>query len=168
MDVGLDTESLTSRAAEIRDRLSVGVPAAPIMGLPLARIIPQDVHTVLDYVGAATTAVAAMLADGPAATITNATLAASDAGVTMLTDVRLAPARVIPIEVHEIIDYVWGATAIATPFIFGYARKSPLAATLQIVAGASLILGSLFTDYRGYRGVKWGRTPRRRPGSNGR
>lgn len=166
MDVGLDTETLTSRAEELRDRMSVGVPAAPVAGLPLARVIPQDVHTVLDYVGAATTALAALVADGPAATITNATLAASDAGVTMLTDVRLAPLRVIPIEVHEVIDYVWGATAIATPFIFGYAKKSPLAATLQIVAGASLILGSLFTDYRGYKGVKWGKMPRRR-GNNG-
>ena len=83
-----------------------------------------------------------------------------------MTDVRLAPLRVIPIEVHEVIDYVWGATAIATPFIFGYAKKSPLAATLQIVAGASLILGSLLTDYRGYKGVKWGGRPRRR-GTNG-
>jgi hypothetical protein len=168
MDVGLDTESLTSRAAEMKDRLSVGIPAAPVMGLPLARIIPQDVHTVLDYVGAATTAIAAMVADGPAATITNATLSAADAGVTMLTDVRLAPARVIPVEVHEVIDYIWGAAAIATPFIFGYAKKSPVAATMQIVAGASLILGSLITDYRAYRGVKWGRVPRRRAGTNGR
>ena len=82
MDVGLDTETLTSRAEQFRDRMSVGTPAAPVAGLPLARIIPQDVHTVLDYVGAATTALAAMVADGPAATITNATLAASDAGVT--------------------------------------------------------------------------------------
>jgi hypothetical protein len=166
MDVGLDTQSLAAKAEELRDRLSVGTPAAPVMGLPLARVVPQDVHTVMDYVGAATTAIAAMVADGPAATITNAALSASDTGVTMLTDVRLSPARVIPIEVHEIIDYVWGAAAIATPFIFGYAKKSPLAATMQIVAGASIILGSLFTDYRAYKGVKWGRLPRRR-GANG-
>jgi hypothetical protein len=157
-----ELEELGTKAVEIRDKLSAGTPSAPVLGLPLARLIPQDVHTVLDYVGAATTGLAAVLADGPAATITNAALSASDAGVTMMTDVRLAPVRVIPIEVHEVIDYVWAATAIATPFLFGYAKKSPISTALQVTAGISLLLGSLLTDYRAYKGVKWGRMPRRR------
>jgi hypothetical protein len=32
---------------------------------------------------------------------------------------------VIPIEVHETIDHVWGAAAIAAPFVFGYWKKAP-------------------------------------------
>jgi hypothetical protein len=145
------------------EKYSAGRPAAPMLGLPIARVIPQDVHTVMDYVGAATCAVAAALGDGLAATITNAALATSSTTVTMLTDVRLSPMRVIPVEAHEVIDYVWGAAAIATPFLFGYVKKSPLAAAMQITAGASIILGSLFTDYRAYRGVKWAGRPRQRP-----
>jgi hypothetical protein len=162
MEPALDFDELMEGAEALKERLSPGTPANSVAGLPLARVIPQDVHTVMDYLGAATTALAAVMADGPAATITNAALAASDAGVTMMTDVRLAPVRVIPIEVHEVIDYVWGVTAIVTPFALGYAKKSPLAAALQIAAGASLILGSLLTDYRSYSGVRWGRIGRGR------
>jgi hypothetical protein len=84
-------------------------------------------------------------------------LAGSALAVNLLTDYRLSPVRLIPIEVHEGFDHLWGATNILTPFILGDWRKSPLAAAIQIFTGVATILESLFTDYRAVTGVRWGR-----------
>jgi hypothetical protein len=59
-------------------------------------------------------------------------------------------AKLVPIEVHEVADYVWGATAIAAPFLLGYWKTSPKVAIVHIAAGVGSILGSLVTDYRAY------------------
>ena len=73
--------------------------------------------------------------------------------VSSLTDYRLAPLKLIPIEAHEVIDHLWGAAAIAAPFVLGYRKRAPLPATVHILVGATHILGSLFTDYRAARGA---------------
>jgi hypothetical protein len=131
------------------------VPARPLFGiLPVKRFVPQDVHSLLDYAHAFTVAGVALGATGPACTAGLA-LGLSDAGVSLLTDYRLSLRKLIPIEVHESIDYVWGLSAIAAPFVFGYARSSPLSAIVHIAVGVSTIIGSLFTDYRAQVGVKW-------------
>ena len=54
----------------------------------------------------------------------------------------------IPIEKHEVIDHLWGAAAIAAPFVLGYWKRSPRVAMMHVMAGASSILSALFTDYR--------------------
>jgi hypothetical protein len=133
-----------------------GVAARPLFGvLPLKRFIPQDVHSLLDYANAATVASVSLGANSPACTAGTA-LSISYLGVSLLTDYRLSVRKLIPIEVHEVLDYVWGLSAIAAPFVFGYARKSPVAALVHIMVGVSTIIGSLFTDYRSQVGVKWG------------
>jgi hypothetical protein len=133
-----------------------GVAARPLFGvLPLKRFIPQDVHSLLDYANAFTVAGASLGATSPACTA-GSVLGLSVLGVSLFTDYRLSVRKLIPIEVHEVIDYVWAISAIAAPFLFGYARKSPVAAIIHIVAGVSTLLGSLFTDYRSQVGVKWG------------
>jgi hypothetical protein len=133
-----------------------GQASRPLFGvLPLKRFIPQDVHSLLDYANAFTVASISLGANSPACTAGSA-LGLSVLGVSLFTDYRLSVRKLIPIEVHEVIDYVWGLSAIAAPFVFGYARKSPLAAIVHIMAGVSTILGSLFTDYRAQVGVKWG------------
>jgi hypothetical protein len=134
-----------------------GTPARPLFGvLPIKRFVPQDIHSLLDYANAFTVAGIGLSAKNPACTAGLA-LGLSVAGVSLLTDYRLSIAKLIPIEVHEAIDYAWGLAAIAAPFVFGYARRSPLAAIVHIVAGVSTIVGSLFTDYRAQVGVKWGK-----------
>ncbi len=139
-----------SRSAE------AGVASRPLFGvLPLKRFVPQDVHSLLDYANAFTVASVSLGATSPACTAGSA-LGLSVLGVSLLTDYRLSVRKLIPIEVHEVIDYVWGISAIAAPFVFGYARKSPVAAIIHIMAGVSTIIGSLFTDYRSQVGVKWG------------
>lgn len=130
------------------------VPSKPLLGLlPLARVIPQDVHSVADYLCAGAFMMSAKLARTNRARAAGMTLAMSDAGVSLLTDYRLSVAKLVPIEVHEVADHVTGMSAIAAPFVLGYAKKDPVAAAIQIVTGLGMIVASLFTDYRASKGV---------------
>lgn len=162
LPIARDVRSLTPPSLQrtVRRSLSrsddAGVASRPLFGmLPIKRFIPQDVHSLLDYANAFTVASVSLGANTPACRA-GSVLGLSVLGVSLLTDYRLSVRKLIPIEVHEVIDYVWGLSAIAAPFVFGYARKSPLAALVHIVAGVGTILGSLFTDYRSQVGVKWG------------
>jgi|GEM_PF-1748067 len=146
-----DTEAYT-------DRLSSGILARPVARvLPLARWIPQDVHSVLDYAGALTLATAAIVARDPVGRTTGWALAAAGGGVSAVTDYRLSLAKLVPIEVHEVIDHVWGISAAALPFLLGFHRRSRLSTLLSLGAGISTVLASLVTDYRAQRGVSWTR-----------
>lgn len=130
-----------------------GMPSRPLFGrLPLKRVIPQDLHSVLDYTGGLTLGAAGLMADSQAARVTGTVLSAAVIGASAVTDYRLSLAKLIPIEVHEVLDYLAGFAAVAAPFALGYHRRDPLAATLHAVVGATMIVGSLFTDYRAQRG----------------
>jgi hypothetical protein len=144
-------------------KLSTGIESQPLLGrLPVRRLIPQDVHSVMDYGGAAAGVASAIIADSAEAKIAGLALAGTVATVSLMTDYKLSAARVIPIEVHEALDYVYGAANIAAPFVLGYAKRDPLASAIQIATGVSVILASMFTDYRAYRGMKWRRIGARR------
>jgi hypothetical protein len=131
-----------------------GVPAKPLFdALPLARVIPQDVHSVMDYVGAATVVFAGAMAETPGARAVATMLGVQQAAVSSLTDYRLSIAKKIPIEMHELLDHVWGATVAAAPFVFGYAKKNRLTTALQVAVGLGTVALSLVTDYRASRGV---------------
>jgi hypothetical protein len=132
--------------------LSKGTPSKPLLGLPLARLIPQDVHSVMDYVDSLAYGSGALISDDPRAQLASVMLAASGAGVSLLTDYRLSAAKVIPIEAHEAIDHIWGLTAIAMPFVLGYWKTSPKVALMHVATGIGTIVSSLFTDYRAYTG----------------
>lgn len=132
-----------------------GTAAKPLFGvLPIKRFVPQDIHSLLDYANGLTVMSVAMGADKPARAAGLA-LGMAGLGVSLLTDYRLSLRKIIPIEVHEFIDYAWSVAAIASPFVFGYARRAPLSAIVHIAVGVSTILGSMFTDYRAQVGVKW-------------
>ena len=130
-----------------------GIASAPLLSrLPLARLIPQDVHSVMDYgnsmiVGTGITAL------DPRAKLASIVLAAAGASVSIMTDYRLSLAKLVPIETHEAIDHLWGLSAIAAPFVLGYWKTSPRVALTHVISGAANILASLVTDYRAYRGV---------------
>jgi len=139
---------------------AAGVMSRPLLGkLPLRRLIPQDVHSVLDYAGAAMVAGAGLsAARAPEARIAGSILGLAGAGVSLCTDYRLSLKKLIPIEVHEAIDYGWSFAVVAAPFLLGYARRSPVATALQCFSALSTIAASLVTDYRSWRDVHW--TPR--------
>jgi hypothetical protein len=83
--------------------LSKGIPSRPLFGLPLARLIPQDIHSVMDYVDALAYGSGAVMSDDPRAKLASVLLGASGAGVSLITDYRLSIAKIIPIEAHEAI-----------------------------------------------------------------
>lgn len=135
---------------------AAGIPAMPLLGrFPLRRLIPQEIHSLLDYQGSLLVAGAGLLSGSTLARKVALVLGSAGVGVSLLTDYHLSLAKLIPIEVHEVIDYVWSASVIAAPFLFGYARRDRRATRVQFLVAAGTILGSLFTDYRAQRGVQW-------------
>jgi hypothetical protein len=82
----------------------------------------------------------------------NSSLSAASTGVAVLTDYKLSLAKVIPIEVHEAIDYAWGLSNVMAPFALGYYRKDKMVSWVQIALGMGTIAASLFTDYRAFSG----------------
>jgi hypothetical protein len=151
-DLQAPLDRVFDRTVERERSLSQGEPSKPLFGvLPISRLIPQDVHSVMDYANSAAAGTGALLCDDPAAQIASIALAASAAGVSALTDYRLSVAKVIPIEAHEVVDHVWGIAAIAAPFVLGYWKRAPTVALMHVIAGAGTILSSLFTDYRSYK-----------------
>lgn len=158
--------SLRARTEELlasAERVSIAlwdpterVPSKPLLGsLPLARIIPQDVHSVLDYVHSASFFVSAKLARTGRARAVGITLGLGLGGASAVTDYRLSAAKLLPIELHEGLDYAGGLTAIAAPFVLGYVKKDPIAALMHIGLGIGTVLTSLFTDYRASKGLTW-------------
>jgi hypothetical protein len=131
--------------------LSHGVPARSLAGLPLVRAIPQDVHSILDYATALAVAVAGFLAGQRRARIACSVLGGVGVAQSLVTDYRLSAVKLMPIEIHEVRDYVWGAVNIAAPFVLGYRKRDRVASAIQIAAGAGVILAALFTDYRGFK-----------------
>lgn len=129
------------------------VPSKPVLGLPLARIVPQDVHSVMDYAGALLYFASAKVARTERARIAGLALAGSVGGVSLVTDYRLSAVKLLPIEAHEVLDHASGLSAAAAPFALGYVKEDPVAAMLQIATGLVTVVASLFTDYRASAGV---------------
>ena len=139
--------------------LSHGRPSRSILGLPLARLVPQDVHSILDYASALAVGVAALIARDRRARIACGVTGVAGLAQSLASDYRLSAIKLMPIEVHEVRDWVWGTVGIVAPFALGYRRREPLVSALQIAAGATLVLASLFTDYRGWKRHRIGFAP---------
>jgi len=153
------TESARETVQDVLSRvenvnLSTGAPSKPLLGLPVRRVIPQDVHSLIDYAGGAAGLLAASLANTTRGRLANSSLSAASTGVAVLTDYKLSLAKVIPIEVHEAIDYVWGLSNVMAPFALGYYRKDKMVSWVQIALGMGTIAASLFTDYRAFSGSR--------------
>src|SRR5690606_23866880 len=54
--------------------------------------------------------------------------------------------RFLPTTVHGVLDYLYGAAAIAAPWVLGFARGGA-ETYVPIALGAAYIAVSLFTDY---------------------
>ncbi|MDQ3368543.1 MAG: hypothetical protein M3680_24205 [Myxococcota bacterium] len=123
----------------------------------MARWIPQDVHSVMDYGHSLLVASGARLTTDPRARLASLVLGSAGVGVAAITDYRLSAAKLIPIETHEAIDHLWGLTAIAAAFVLGYWKTAPRVALLHVGAGVGNIIASLVTDYRAWVGRGRGR-----------
>lgn len=130
------------------------IPAKPLFGvLPLVRAIPQDVHSVGDYLVAAAYIASAVVAKTKRGRMAGVLLGLTVGGVSAVTDYKLSLTKAISIEAHEFLDHASGLKGCASPFILGYAAKDPLASAIQILAGLGTIALSLFTDYRADKGI---------------
>lgn len=139
---------------------SRGLQSRPILGLPLARVVPHDVRALADYAVAGACVGSAALARTTSARVAGAALGALAATVAATTDQRLAIAKLVPIESKVVFDPLFGAAAIAAPFVLGYARRDPATAAVHVLAGVATLASALFTDYRAATGVGRGRGPR--------
>ncbi|XXX81780.1 hypothetical protein WMF30_23765 [Sorangium sp. So ce134] len=149
----LSPEVTRPGAAPTAVQKNAAIPSKLLFGvLPIRRLIPQDVHSALDYSNGLMVAFAGLASNRREAKVAGALLGASVISVSLLTDYRMSLAKLIPIEAHEGLDYLWSASVIAAPFVLGYKKRAPLAAFVQIATGAATILGSMFTDYRAARG----------------
>lgn len=144
------------------------VPAKPLFGvLPLARVVPQDVHSIADYLTAGAYFASAAVARTKRGRAMGILLGLTVGGVSALTDYKLSLAKVVSIELHELLDHATGTKATLAPLVLGYARRDPVASAIQIAAGLGTIALALFTDYRAEKGLgrarrsKGGPTPRR-------
>jgi hypothetical protein len=155
----LRTEELIASAERVSVALwepDARVPSKPVLGmLPLARVIPQDVHSALDYVHTAGFLASAALARTSRARAVGLALGAGLGGGSLVTDYRLSAAKVLPIETHEKADYAIGLAAVLAPFLLGYARKDPVAAMIHVGLGVGSLVTSLLTDYRATKGLSW-------------
>lgn len=136
---------------------AAGIISRPLFGvLPLRRWVPQDVHSLMDYAGGLAVLAAGSASGTARGCAAGRVLGLSILGVSLCTDYRLSLTRLIPIELHEVSDYAWGAAVVATPFLLGWARKSPWAAAVHVLVGLSTLLASLVTDYRCQSGMHLG------------
>lgn len=154
------TEALVASAERVSLALwdpGERLPSKPVVfgRLPLARVVPADVHAVLDYANAAGMAASALVARTTRARAVSAALSLGLAAATATTDHRLGAVKALPIEVHARLDLAAGLTAIAAPFVLGYAKKDPIAAMIHVGLGLANVVTSLVTDYRAARGVTW-------------
>src|SRR5437763_1625723 len=95
---GVGREQLQGALGE----LPATIPSRPLLGvLPVARVIPQDLHSVMDYAGGLALAVAGQMSRSAAARAAGMALGGSAAATALMTDYRLSLAKLIPIEVHE-------------------------------------------------------------------
>ena len=158
-----EIEPLLDTAQRLRARVTDrAIPSRPLLRvLPLARVVPQNVHSMMDYAVAVATASTVLFGRSVTARLVGAALGASGLSVAAMTDCELSVAKRIPIEAHEIIDHGWSLLAITAPFALGYWKRAPLVSAVQIACGVVTIATSLFTDYRASRGA--GRAGRARP-----
>jgi hypothetical protein len=162
-DVPRSLRKRTDKMLASAERVSIAlwdplepVPSKPLFGkLPLARVVPQDVHSVVDYVNAAGFFASARIARTSRARAVGAMLGLGVGGASLVTDYRLSVAKLLPIELHETLDYTGGLTAVIAPFALGYVKKDPIAAMIHIGLGITTLVTSLFTDYRASKGISW-------------
>ena len=122
--------------------------------------ISPFLHGVLDYATCAFFALAPTLFNfhGAYATVCYL-LAGGYLVVSLLTNMPLGAARVIPFPVHGKLELVSGLVFIAAPWLFGFANENPTARDLFVAAGLVFLLVYSLTDwYAQARAVSAGRT----------
>jgi hypothetical protein len=125
--------------------------------LPLWRLLPQDVHSVLEAAAGLAATVAGLLGRSSRARAAGVTLGVAVVASGALADVRFSLTRAIPIEAHHTLDILIALCAIAAPFALRYHVRDRAAAGVHVGLGVAGLLGALATDYRARDGAAWPR-----------
>ena len=129
-------------------------PSKPLLGvLPLRRLIPQDLHSVLDYGVALVLLGSALVFRSRKARAVGVGLGSAVGGFSLMTDYRMSLLKLIPIEAHEGLDYAVALASLAAPFALGYAKKDRAATRFSVGAGLGSLVVAMLTDYRAAQGV---------------
>ncbi len=122
--------------------------------------ISPTIHGVLDYMTCAFFALAPTLFNlqGTYATVCYV-LAGGYLVISLLTNMPLGLARVIPFPVHGKLELVSGLVFIASPWLFGFANENETARNLFVAAGVVFLIVYFLTDwYAQTRSVNNGQT----------
>ena len=114
------------------------------------RVIPTQVHAVLDYLTGGTLVAAPRLL-GLHGTTAGKILGLAGGIATaqsLLTDYELGLVRVIPMRAHLTLDAASGAFVAASPWIFGFADRGTRYWLPHVVVGATEILAAATTRTR--------------------
>lgn len=145
------TEAHTLAPSSRDARFSRGRLSRPLLGrLPLARLLPQDGHSLIDYLGSLFVGCLALFTTDPVAQYATIGAMIFGAGVSLVTDYRISLAKLVPIELHECLDYLLGGFMVVAPFLFAFWPDAPIVSVLLIASGVTLIGMAMVTDYRAY------------------
>ena len=110
--------------------------------------IPAFVHGVLGYLFGVLLIAAPFLLefDSGAATAASIVLGVTGLIVEAASDTPTGLAKVIPVSVHVVLDFVLAAALIAAPFLFGFSDKGG-ATSLFLVLGVAGVLITIATRF---------------------
>jgi hypothetical protein len=115
------------------------------------RIIPTQIHGVLDYItGGALLSAPRLLGLGnvPASARVLRLAGGGAALYSMLTDYDLGAVKLVPMPVHLALDAASGAFLASSPWLLGFAREGARYWLPHVVVGATEILAAATTKTR--------------------
>ncbi len=114
------------------------------------RVIPTQVHAVLDYAtGGALVAAPRLLGlgDSTAGRVLNL-MGGTATAASLFTDYELGFVKVLPMRAHLALDAASGALLAASPWLFGFARGGTRHWLPHVLVGATEILAAATTKTR--------------------
>jgi hypothetical protein len=113
------------------------------------RVIPTQVHGVLDYLtGSALLAAPGLLGikDEPRAALALRLAGAGATAYSLLTDYELGLVRLLPMPTHLALDAMSGALLASSPWLFGFATRGTRYWLPHALVGATEILAASTTS----------------------
>jgi hypothetical protein len=115
------------------------------------RIIPTQIHGVLDYAtGGTLLSAPKLLALGDAPASARVLRLAGGGAVlySMLTDYELGAVKLLPMPVHLVLDTASGAFVASSPWLLGFAKEGPRYWLPHVLVGATEMLVAATTKTR--------------------
>ncbi len=117
----------------------------------MMRVIPTQVHGVLDYLtgGMLLSAPRVLgLEDVPTSARVLRLAGGGAALYSMLTDYELGAVKLVPMPVHLALDATSGALLASSPWLFGFAKEGPRYWLPHVLVGATEMLAAATTKTR--------------------